>query len=257
VTSNILGAKVANSVTVGKFELVVWDFVANRVVEKVPEFALSGDEATRDAIAKQVKEGNTADFTTVTAAFAGMVTRYPKLPASLDKNMLANENNVPALCFEVTQEYTDIKVQRASLVRRSIRTLIACFVLCPLLFALLQTWEAPLQPNLDDTPNAYQSQCVPFWDAKPFCYNAKKRQANAGCDGVTPTVWMKKYFLFPKMSKIAANQGKTYASRLITSFYDGNTCRVSQGLFSIDSEFTGSLKATEEGANLALGTWAW
>ena len=52
-------------------------------------------------------------------------------------------------------------------------------------------------------------------------------------------------------------QGKTYASRLITSFYNGDTCRVAQGLFSIDQEFTGALKATDQGANLALGTWAW
>ena len=120
----------------------------------------------------------------MTAGFAGQVTRFPKLPASLNKNLLENKNNVPALTFEVTQEYTDIK-----------------------------TWTPPLLPSLEDTPNAYQSQCVPFFKDTPFCYNAKKRQtnpgmANAACNGAKPVAWFKKYLLFPKTSKIAAAQVK-------------------------------------------------
>lgn len=234
VTANVINAHVANNVTVGPFQLVVWDYVANRVVETVPEFTLMNDAATTQAIAAQVQAGNTEDFTTLTAGFAGQVTHYPMLPASLDLNNLANQNNVPALMFSVTQTYNDIK-----------------------------TWTPPLVPSLSDTPNAYQSQCMPFWPATPFCYNSNgKRQStpgmpNAACNGATPTVWFKRFYLFPKVSTVASNQGVVYAARQITSFYNGDTCRMAQGLFSIDSEFTTNLKATDQGANLALGTWAW
>jgi hypothetical protein len=239
VTANVLSAQLTNNVTVGPFQLVVWDYVANRVVETVPDFQLVQDAATTAAIAAQVAAGNTEDFTTVTAGFAGQVAHYPMLPESLDQNNIANANNVPALEFTVTQVYSDIK-----------------------------TWTPPLQPSMSDTPNAYQSQCVPFWPQTPFCYNSngKKRQTgaptdpghpNQACAGPAPTVWFKRFFLFPKTSQLPATGGITYAARSIISFYSGDTCRRATGMFSIDSEFVSTLKATDMGANLALGTWSW
>jgi hypothetical protein len=240
VTANVVSSQLSNNVTVGPFQLVVWDYVANRVVETVPSFHLTQDAATTAAIAAQVMAGNTEDFTTLTAGFAGQVASYTMLPESLDQNILANANNVPALQFNITQTYTDSKA-----------------------------WTPPLQPSLSDTPNAYQTQCVPFWPQTPYCYNSmggKKRQTgpvldpghpNEACSGATPTVWFKRFMLFPKVSQIAANQGVVYASRFITSFYNGDTCRRAQGLFSIDSEFTSTISATDMGANLALGTWSW
>jgi hypothetical protein len=228
VVANTKYTQQAQSVTIGDFTLVVWDFMANRVVEKVPGFELVRNAQTKNAIAAQVQAGMTSDFTSLTAGFAGEVTRFEALPKSLNLNFPENANHVPALQFEVTQTYTDTK-----------------------------TWEPPAKPDLEKMPNAWQSQCVPYWKDKPFCYNDKKRDINAGCGSTPNQVWMKKFFLFPKESQLAQTQGKTYAARLITSFYKAADCRVKNGFLSIDAEFTQQLEETDGGLNLAIGTWAW
>jgi len=223
-------AQVAQTVTVGDFSLVVWDFKANRVIEKVPGFNLVRNEATKQAIAAQVQSGNTDDFTSLTAGFAGEVTRFENLPASLNLNLPENANNVPALQFEVTQTYTDTKA-----------------------------WNPPANPTetLKNSPNAYQSQCVPYWPTTPFCYNDKKRQINKACGSTANKVWMKKFFLFPKETTNAAAQGATYASRMITSFYTTADCRVKNGVMSVDAEFTQTIAPTDGGLAQAIGTWDW
>lgn len=75
LSSSVQSSHVANEVTVGDFELVVWDYKANRVVETIPEFKLLKSEGTKDAIAQQVKQQNTADFTSVTAGYAAQVRK--------------------------------------------------------------------------------------------------------------------------------------------------------------------------------------
>lgn len=228
VVANTKYASQAQSVTVGDFTLVVWDFKANRIVEKVPGFELVRNAQTKNAIAAQVQAGMTEDFTSLTAGFAGEVTRFEALPKSLNLNFPENANHVPALQFEVTQTYTDTK-----------------------------SWEPPAKPDLEKMPNAWQSQCVPYWAEKPFCYNDKKRQINQACGSAQNKVWMKKFFLFPKESQLSQTQGKTYAARLITSFYKTADCRYKEGVFSVDAEFTQQLEETDGGLNLAVGTWAW
>lgn len=146
------------------------------------------------------------------------MTSFPKLPASLDLNNPDNANHVPALGFEVTQIYTDEKV-----------------------------WDPPQQPQLEDMPNAYQSQCVPYWPETPFCYNSKKRMAaqdstidndnaNEACSSRKATIWHKKFLLFPKTGRIGDTTGQVYASRLITAFYKTDNCEVNDGMFSIVSQ---------------------
>lgn len=228
VVANTKYANQAQSVEVGDFQLVVWDFVANRVVEKVPGFELVRNAQTKAAIAAQVQAGMTEDFTSLTAGFAGEVTRFESLPKSLNLNFPENANHVPALSFEVKQTYTDTK-----------------------------SWEPPAKPDLEKMPNAWQSQCVPYWPSTPYCYNDKKRQINPNCAKEDNKVWMKKFFLFPKESQLSQSQGKTYAARMITSFYNAGDCRVRNGIMSIDSEFTQALEQTDGGLNLAIGTWAW
>jgi hypothetical protein len=228
VVANTKYTQQAQSVTIGDFQLVVWDYMANRVVEKVEGFTLLRNQQTKNAIAAQVQAGMTSDFTSLTAGFAGEVTRFEALPKSLNLNFKENEFHVPALQFEVTQTYTDTK-----------------------------TWEPPAKPDLEKMPNAWQSQCVPYWKDKPYCYNDKKRQINKACGSTPNQVWMKKFFLFPKESQLSQTQGKTYAARMITSFYKAADCRVKNGFFSVDSEFTQQLEETDGGLNLAIGTWAW
>ena len=55
VVANTKYTQQTQSVTVGDVALVVWDYIANRVVEKVPGFELVRNAQTTNAIAAQVQ----------------------------------------------------------------------------------------------------------------------------------------------------------------------------------------------------------
>lgn len=218
--SSLVSVNAAYSTEVTRFSIVVYDYVADQVQEEIPEFAdMTLDQAVKDTIESQVAADPNGDFQSITAGFAGVVKSFPKLPATLNKNDPANANYIPAIRFSIAQKYKSGAM-----------------------------FKVPCDLKMHTTPNAWESQCVPY---RPEDHNqvSKKRMV----DAVTDNAWVRTYYLFPKQESTCGVSGYTPMSRYIVSLYNTNICKPSSGYFSIDTEF----RSKFIGSEALVGAWRW
>ena len=170
----------AYSTKVTRFNLVVYDIVADQVETVIPEFSnMALDQATTDLIEKQVAADPDGDFASITAGFAGTIKEFPTLPEQLNKNNPKNKNYVPAIAFTIQQKYSTGAM-----------------------------FKVPCTLEMHTAPNAYMSQCQPYRAQTPYAYSKRAALDASAVEGVD-TAWFREFYLFPKQSNTCGNSGYT------------------------------------------------